>query len=307
MINENLEKQIAKYAQIKTPIGVLVVALFILDSAIGVIAVFAKISDNCRGWLLFFALVILLYIVYLTFKLLKTRRWQMEQISAVIKVQDSVVIAENVDAPRQKSNERTSAKTENTFTSSQFSQENGVKWTVSPDGRTEAYESLRQRARHKISILGIAMTDLTEQVFQSLGKNAENVNIDLLMIDPEYLKSKPDVAEELSKAFNIGFITGKAEDSFGRLKNFCQDWNADHKHIHKFQFKVYQHLPAFGMVMIDDHDSGGEMICENYLYKMSIRPRFELVCHANNNRLFQVYRLEYNEAWKRARWVVAPS
>jgi hypothetical protein len=283
MPNERKER-VATLAQVlehaKTPVGILVVALFILDGAIAAIAITANISPSSKGWLLFFALAIIL-IIAVCAAISLFRRPEPQSVEQPIKAQ---------------------AKSDPRLIETVKS--DGVKWTVSPDGRSEAYEKLRGKARHRISILGIAMTDLTNHVLRSLEDNGKRVNVDLAMIDPEYLKTNKDIAEELGTAFDIAFMADKAQQSFSRLKAFCEKWNENPNNVHKFQFKVYQHLPAFGVVMIDDDESDGEMISEIYLYKICIRPRFELVSHKNTNGLYDAFRLEYKEVWKHARCVV---
>ena len=186
-------------------------------------------------------------------------------------------------------------------------QKDSAKYIVSPDGRTEAYEKLRSRAGHRIAILGIAMIDLSTRVLHSIEENATRVNVDLAMIDPEYLKVNPNVADELSSAFNIAHITEKAESSYNRLKTLCENWNMNPQNVHRIRLRVYRHLPSFGMVMIDAGEPTSEMLAEIYLFKMNIRPRFELTPDKGNNSLFEVLNLEYNELWKHARCVVPPS
>lgn len=179
-----------------------------------------------------------------------------------------------------------------------------VGWAVTLDDRATAYEKLREKARKRIAILGVGMTNLSEHELDSLKSQAERVSIDLLMMDPEYLKTHPEFTCELERLFDIPYFGDRAQKSFDRLNAACQKWNNERNSRYKFRLRVYQHLPTVSMVMIDPDEANSEIIFEMFLYKSAVRPRFTLVNVKSDNRLFEAFKLEYSKVWDAARVVI---
>lgn len=254
---------------VKTPLGLLTCIVVFLDASMGMIAYFAKIPDQSRTYLLYFAFIILLAIVVFAglALLLQFKKENTPVTASVKRVEDL------------------------------------VNWSVNMETRASAYAALRSTAKNRIRIFGIGMTNLSTHELGSLMEQARKVCIDILMMDPQYLRNEPQFTKELETCFDITDFVEKVERACGKLQEMCRRWNKDPKNPYKFRMSVYSHLPTLSMVIVDpDHD--GTMIGEKFLYKSNGRPRFTLD-YKKSPEVFSAFHAEYESVWGSARVVVS--
>jgi hypothetical protein len=268
------EKWSAIIASVKTPTGLC--ALFGLLACFATISIgsFAKVPDASRPGLIFTGLIILaLFGISFTFWVIRA------------------------SAPSRDSRVQNSGKIS-------VCAENSNQVEALLDGDREGdYKRLRDKAKHRIGILGVGMTSLTKHELDSLKKQVEHVNIDILMMCPNYLKSKPEFTQEIETLFGKENLASKAEKSFGLLKELCETWNKNPDNGNKFRFRVYRHLPNASMVVIDWEkiSTESELIVEMFLYQRGARPRFKLIPSAG---LFDCFKEEFKCIWDKATPVV---
>jgi hypothetical protein len=173
-------------------------------------------------------------------------------------------------------------------------------------GRADAFQDIRERAKHNIFIVGIGMSNISNYARQSLAKQALKVPIDILMIDPEILELNPEYAQILEDFFDMKDFTKLARKSFDVLKDFCVDWNSNQYHQNKIRLRVYKALPTASLVIIDtDHDTG-EAVIEFFIsYSGERRPRF--LCkniRPDEKNMFGVLKDKYYTLWNNSRKIV---
>lgn len=181
----------------------------------------------------------------------------------------------------------------------------GLQGVSSGSGRDEAFQGIRQRAKHRIVVVGIGMTNLSRYARRTLSEQAKRVPVDLLMIDPDFLKSNRQFAQKLEEFLDIPDFTTSVRSSFETLKSFCEAWNNDPQNSHKIRLKVFSTIPTMSMVMIDPDEESAEIVIEFFLYQSGeYRPRFHLVPIEAKESLFNRVKSEYIRLWSSARRVV---
>ena len=134
--------------------------------------------------------------------------------------------------------------------------------------RDRHFIDIRGRAREHVTILGTGMSKLSKYALTgpgSLKTLLEHVSIDLLMIDPEYLKDKI-VAKELENFFGIPRFADNVKLSYDVLEKFCQDHNNSPDCKNRITLSVYSTIPTMSVVMIDENTNGAEAVIEFYGY-----------------------------------------
>lgn len=181
----------------------------------------------------------------------------------------------------------------------------GVTSFSSGAGRDDAFQNIRRKAKSKIFVLGIAMSNIGAYAKNSLAEQAENVDIDLLMIDPDYLDNNPSFAESLESFLNMGNFRQTVRNSFDQLYTFCTEWNANQYNRHKFRLRVYNTIPTSSMVMIDPDTNEGECVVEFFLYDSGEhRPRFNCIKTNGSKGLFNVLHAKYSRLWNKSRIII---
>ena len=172
-------------------------------------------------------------------------------------------------------------------------------------GRDNAFQAIRQRAKHRIVIVGIGMTNLSRYARRTLEEQAKRVPIDLLMMDPKFLEENKIFASKLEEFLDIPDFTSSVRTSFETLKKLCEDWNENPGNINRISLKVYDTIPTMSMVMIDPEDENGEIMLEFFLYQSGeYRPRFHMKKINRSNSMFNRIRNEYLHFWTKARRIV---
>jgi len=181
----------------------------------------------------------------------------------------------------------------------------GIELVSTGSRRDEAFQGIRQRAKNRIIIVGIGMTNLSRYAIKTLMKQAEKVPIDFLMIDPEFLESNPVFAKKLEEFLDIPNFIHSVRISFNILKSFCEEFNANSNNIHKVRLKVYSTIPTMSMVMIDLGEETAEMVIEFFLYQSGeYRPRFLIKQIDSSDNLFNRVASEFNRLWTISRSIV---
>lgn len=172
-------------------------------------------------------------------------------------------------------------------------------------GRVDAFQEIRERANHKIFILGIGMTSIAKYAKQSLAKQAEKVPIDLLMIDPEALEQNPEYAAILEEFLNMKGFTKDVRNSFEVLKEFCEEWNNAKYHPNRIRLRVYKTIPTASMVLIDPEHNKGEAVIEFFIFNSGERrPRFLCKNITPNESMFDVLKDRYDTLWQNSKKIV---
>lgn len=181
----------------------------------------------------------------------------------------------------------------------------GIAKVSTGSGRDEAFQSIRQRANKRIVIVGIGMTNLSRYARKTLALQAQNVKIDLLMIDPDFLETNPCFAAKLEEFLDIRDFIPSVRTSFETLKLFCEEWNSCKDNTYKISLRVYSTIPTMSMVMIDPGEVNAEMVLEFFLYQSGeYRPRFLVKKIEASDNLFSRVMTEFTRLWSKSKEIV---
>jgi hypothetical protein len=181
----------------------------------------------------------------------------------------------------------------------------GVTSFSSGSGRDDAFQNIRKKAKEKIFILGIAMSNISSYGKDSLAEQGKNVDIDLLMFDPDYLYAHADFTKSLETFLNMKDFRQTVRTSFEELKEFCSQWNSNNYNQHKFRLRTYNTIPTASMVLIDPDTKNGECVIEFFLYTSGEkRPRFNCVQIDDQNGLFTILTQKYTRLWNNSKIII---
>jgi Domain of unknown function (DUF4062) len=157
-------------------------------------------------------------------------------------------------------------------------------------GREEAFQGLRNRAQQHLIVVGVGMTRLARYARQTLMDRAHSVSIDLLMIDPEYLKNDSAFTKHLEDFLDMPDFLQAVQTSFDSLKRMAEESNAI-QNKRRISLSVYTTLPTVSTVVVDPDLPAGELIMECFLYQCGeYRPRFHVKKMPSSDALFfQLY------------------
>jgi hypothetical protein len=180
----------------------------------------------------------------------------------------------------------------------------GVREVSSGQGREQDFQSIRRRAKRRIVIVGIGMSNLAGYARSSLAAQAATVDIDLFMLDPQYLRGNPEFATELGRFLGIEQFTTRAEHAYEALHEFCAQWNGDPSHDHSIRLWTYRGVPTHSMVMIDPDEPNGEAVVEFFLVRSGEhRPRMRVARTGDPDDLFAILESKLREMRADARRV----
>ena len=160
----------------------------------------------------------------------------------------------------------------------------GVKNISIGEKRGDSFEALRNRANNKIISVGVGMTNISDYALKSFEKQAKNVDIQFLMINPEMLRECPSYCRDI-------------EDLLG-IENVCNP----HR---KATLSTYNTIPTNSVTIIDPDNVNGEMIIEFFLYQSgNHRPRLHICKTPKEHDLFDVIYEQYTELFKHSKKVI---
>ena len=180
----------------------------------------------------------------------------------------------------------------------------GVKNISIGEKRGDSFEALRNRANNKIISVGVGMTNISDYALKSFEKQAKNVDIQFLMINPEMLRECPSYCRDIEDLLGIENVCSKVESSFDRLKKFCKESNKNNPH-RKATLSTYNTIPTNSVTIIDPDNVNGEMIIEFFLYQSgNHRPRLHICKTPKEHDLFDVIYEQYTELFKHSKKVI---
>ncbi|MBP6238653.1 MAG: hypothetical protein KA536_21050 [Saprospiraceae bacterium] len=154
----------------------------------------------------------------------------------------------------------------------------GIKSISTGSYRIDAFEALRSRAKSKIVITGIGMTNIVHYSLDSLRKQGKYVDIDFIMIDPDYISNNAEYCKILENSLGVQDLAIKVLSTFGILKSFCLENNNANRHVgKKMALYVYNCIPTNSTTIIDPYSANGELLIEFFIFKGGlVRPRFNI-------------------------------
>ena len=153
--------------------------------------------------------------------------------------------------------------------------------------------------------MGIGMTNLAKDALPRLHEIGAKVPIHFLMLDPKVLETELDFSKKLETFLDFPDFTANARQAYRILRAFCVEWNAQPRHKHRMQFRVYNTIPTMSMVMIDPSLDSGEIEFEFFLYQSGeFRPRITVIKLRDNESLFNLLKDKFELLWKRSKRVV---
>ncbi|MFY0687569.1 MAG: DUF4062 domain-containing protein [Cyclobacteriaceae bacterium] len=171
--------------------------------------------------------------------------------------------------------------------------------------RVDSFHTLRKKARKKIIVTGIGMTSIVQYDLPSLRKQAENVPIDFLMLDPAYIESNKEFNSQLEEFLDISDFSEKVRSSFEKLKDFCTDWNGNKSNRYKVRLRTYDTVPTNSMVIIDPDSEDSELLIEFFLYHSGThRPRLHVFGKGEGKELFDQILSDHENLWKHSKKIV---
>ena len=172
-------------------------------------------------------------------------------------------------------------------------------------GRADAFHAIRARARERVTVLGVGMSQLTSYATQVIREQARHISFDFLMIDPDFLDSNASFASELQTFLDIRDFSSVARASFIKLKALAEEVNAQTNKPGHMQLRVYSTLPTASMVAIDPSGTTAELVVEFFLFQSGERrPRFHFRKTNNNDDLFSSFYGDFVRLWNSSRIVV---
>lgn len=176
----------------------------------------------------------------------------------------------------------------------------GVTFVEAGGGRDEMFMAARQRAKKRVVIMGIGMSELSHSALDTLKSRATDVNIDLLMVDPEFLRRDSGASNQLNLIFGKENFASLVETNFEILRALCIDWNSDRDHLYKFRLRLYGSFPTMTMVSIDPDEKEGEILFECFLPGTRQRTRFKIE-KRREPQMFSWFWNDLSELWRNAK------
>jgi hypothetical protein len=182
---------------------------------------------------------------------------------------------------------------------------NGLISVSTGRGRDDDFQAIRARAKHKIIVVGIGMSQISMYARRTLNEQAKLVPIDFMMIDPDFLNSNPAVTCQLQEFLDIRDFSATVRASYTSLEILAKETNSDGNYLQRMQLRVYRTIPTMSMVMIDPDTPNGELIVEFFLYHSGEhRPRFHVRKTNVPEDLFSRIHNDFLHQWSSARRVV---
>lgn len=174
-------------------------------------------------------------------------------------------------------------------------------------GRSIDFQNVASSAKHRVIFVGFGMTYLSRYAKKTLLEQAQKHDIDILMLDPDYIERNKEYAESLEIFLDRrGFdFAGSVRQSFETFRTLCKDWNNNEFHKFKIRLRVWKAIPSVSIVLVDpDHDSS-KLAIEFFLYQSGER-RPRLICQktGTDDGLYEVIASRYLQLWESAKVIV---
>lgn len=177
--------------------------------------------------------------------------------------------------------------------------------------RDRDFIEMRGRAKHTITILGVGMSKLSKYALtgsKSLERLSQEVEIHLIMYDPEYLEENPEIEKMFSDFFGIAHLKENIRIAFDTLKEFCKKHNDSKTCKNKIVLSVYRSVPTMSAVIIDEKEDNAAMVVEYFGYHCGqSRPLFVIEKEKKideNNSMFECVKEQVNMLKREARSII---
>ncbi len=170
--------------------------------------------------------------------------------------------------------------------------------------RTEAFRNLTQRAKKRVLLMGIGLSNVSRYAGEDLKAIAARAQIDFLMIDPHFLSTNPAFSKKLDDFLAIEGFATNVQHAFGILQTLCREWNKQRRNRNKMRLRVYSTIQTLSATVIDPSGEHGALELEFYPYQCGqFRPRIT-VEKASNAELFTALNKRFQRLWGRSRRIV---
>lgn len=174
-------------------------------------------------------------------------------------------------------------------------------------GRNIDFENVSIEAKHRIMFFGVAMTYMSRYAKKRLADLAQNVNIDILMLDPEFVESNPEYSKSLEEFLDRtgSSFSNSVREAFNILKSFGEEWNGNPQNKTKIRLRVWNTIPSVSIVLIDPDNDNSKFAIEFFLYHSGER-RPRLICKKSENKesMYKIVVDRYIPLWEKSKIIV---
>lgn len=172
--------------------------------------------------------------------------------------------------------------------------------------RLTDYEDIRKDSKKTILIMGVGMTNISQNESYLQEQLDRNINIRLLMLNPEVVNNtnKTELGFLITtQKYNDFFArTGYSQESktsFSRLKNFVANYNNQKNKKGTIEMRVYSSIYPINLTVRDENEPDAELVFEFCFPMTTNRFRF-IVKKDNPNNLFSISMKSIEEIWQKA-------
>lgn len=160
------------------------------------------------------------------------------------------------------------------------------------------YQEIRASANYTIFIVGIGMSKLAQWAQESLAGQAQNVNIDILMLDPEFLRANPTICTAYAEYIGIQNYLDSVETAFNLLRALCERHNQSLGQRHRMRLRCYSTINTMSSVIIDEEHPSGAALFDPFLFHSGERrPLFCVSQTGDKDNIFNTLLRRQRDLW----------
>lgn len=172
--------------------------------------------------------------------------------------------------------------------------------------RLTDYEEIRKESKKSILIMGIGMTNISQNESFLLEQLNRNIKIRILMINPEVVNNVQQdqlgfyiTTQKFNDFFGRLGYSQESKASFYRLKNFVTNYNNQRSKNGSIEMRVYSSFYPINLTVRDENETDAKLVVE-FCFPMTTN-RFRFVVRKDNEEdLFSIAMKSIEEIWLRS-------
>lgn len=172
--------------------------------------------------------------------------------------------------------------------------------------RLTNYEDIRRDSKKTILIMGVGMTNISQNESYLQEQLDKNINIRILMINPEIVNNANQnglgffiTTQKYNDYFGRIGYSQESKASYYRLKTFITNYNNQKNKTGSIEMRVYSSLYPINLTVRDENEPDSKLVIE-FCFPMTTN-RFRFVVEKDNNEgLFKMAMKSIEEIWQKS-------
>lgn len=172
--------------------------------------------------------------------------------------------------------------------------------------RLTDYEDIRRDSKKTILIMGVGMTNISQNESYLQEQLDKNINIRILMINPEIVNNTNQnesgffiTTQKYNDYFGRMGYSQESKASYYRLKTFIANYNNQKNKTGSIEMRVYSSLYPINLTVRDENEPDSKLVVE-FCFPMTTN-RFRFVVEKSNDEgLFKMAMKSIEEIWQKS-------